>query len=97
MVCNERPPKQLDQDKVYFWVTAMDQCYWVAGSLLGAVAGNFITFDTTGLDFALTALFVVIFVDQWKQREGHMPALLGVGASVLCLVLLGRTASSSRR
>ena len=89
VVCNERPPKQLDQDKVYFWVTAMDQCYWVAGSLLGAVAGNFITFDTTGLDFALTALFVVIFVDQWKQREGHMPAVLGVGASVLCLVLFG--------
>lgn len=89
VVCHDQAPKQLDQDKVYFWITLLDQCYWVLGSVLGAIAGSFITFDTTGLDFALTALFVVIFVDQWKQKEGHAPALVGVAASVVCLKLLG--------
>lgn len=89
VVCHEQVPEALDKDRVYFWVTFLDQSYWVAGSVIGAIAGNYITFDTTGLDFALTALFVVIFVDQWKQREGHLPAVIGVGASVLCLVLFG--------
>lgn len=89
VVCHEDIPKTLDQDWVYLWITLLDHCYWVAGSVLGAIAGSFITFDTTGLDFALTALFVVIFADQWKQKEGHLPALTGVGASVLCLLVFG--------
>ncbi len=92
IVCNEKIPDTLDHDRVYFWVTLLNHGYWVLGSVLGAVAGSFITFDTTGLDFALTALFVVIFTDQWKQREGHRPALLGVGASVACLALFGSSA-----
>ena len=89
VVCHDTAPKNLSQDKVYFWITLLDQCYWVLGSVLGAIAGSFITFDTTGLDFALTALFVVIFVDQWKQKEGHVPAVIGVLASVVCLMLWG--------
>lgn len=89
VVCHEQAPKGLNQDKVYFWITLLDQCYWVAGSVLGAIAGGFITFDTTGLDFALTALFVVIFTDQWKQKEGHGAALIGVLASIACLLLWG--------
>ena len=89
VVCHEQIPQALDKDRVYFWITLLDQCYWVCGSVAGAIAGSYITFDTTGLDFALTALFVVIFVDQWKQKEGHLPAVIGVGASVVCLVLFG--------
>ena len=89
VVCHEQIPESLDKDRVYFWITFLDQCYWVCGSVAGAIAGNYITFDTTGLDFALTALFVVIFVDQWKQKEGHLPAVVGVGASIACLLLFG--------
>lgn len=89
VVCHDQAPKNLNQDKVYFWITLLDQCYWVLGSVLGAIAGSFITFDTTGLDFALTALFVVIFVDQWKQKEGHPSAVVGVLASVICLGIWG--------
>ncbi|MFR5601539.1 MAG: AzlC family ABC transporter permease [Lachnospiraceae bacterium] len=89
VVCQEMPPEHLDRDLVYFWITLLDQCYWVLGSLLGAVLGSMIAFDTTGLDFALTALFVVIFVDQWKSQKDHNPALLGLGASVLSLVIFG--------
>lgn len=89
VVCHEQIPESLDRDRVYFWVTFLDQCYWVLGSVAGAIAGSYITFDTAGLDFALTALFVVIFVDQWKQKEGHLSAVIGVGASVVCLALFG--------
>ena len=92
MVCSEQIPSELEREWVYFWISFLNQCYWVGGSVLGALAGNLITFNTKGLDFALTALFVVIFVDQWKQREGHRPALLGVGASALCLLIFGKDA-----
>lgn len=89
VVCHEQIPKQLDRDKVYFFITLLDHGYWVLGSVLGAIAGNFITFDTKGLDFALTALFVVIVTEQWKQAGGHIPALIGALASVACLIIWG--------
>ena len=89
VLCAENPPPELDRDRVYFWVTFLDHCYWVAGTLLGAVIGSLITFDTTGMDFALTALFVVIFTGQWEERQGHGPALLGLGATLASLLLFG--------
>ena len=92
VVCSEQIPAELDREWVYFWISFLNQCYWVGGSIFGALAGSLITFNTEGLDFALTALFVVIFVEQWKEKEGHRPALLGVGASVICLLLFGKDA-----
>lgn len=92
VVCSEQIPAELDREWVYFWISFLNQCYWVGGSIFGALAGSLITFNTEGLDFALTALFVVIFVEQWKEKEGHRPALLGVGASVNCLLLFGKDA-----
>lgn len=92
VLCNERVPGTLDKDWVYLWASLLDQCYWVAGTLIGVLLGNLITFDTTGLDFALTALFVVIFVDQWKAKEGHASAVIGILASVVCLVIWGASA-----
>lgn len=89
VVCHEHTPKNLDQDKVYLWITLLDHGYWILGSVLGAIAGSFITFDTTGLDFALTALFVVIVIDQWKQKEGHTSAIIGALSSMVCLVIWG--------
>jgi 4-azaleucine resistance transporter AzlC len=91
ILCHEEVPEGCDKDKVYFWISALDQLYWVAGSVLGTIAGSFITFDTTGLDFALTALFVSIFTDQWRQKEGHLPALIGIVASVGCLLIFGQS------
>lgn len=92
VLCNERVPGTLDKDWVYLWASLLDQCYWVVGTLIGAILGNVITFNTAGLDFALTALFVVIFVDQWKAREGHVSAVIGVAASLICLVIWGADA-----
>ena len=66
-----------------------DVAFLVAGSLLGAVAGALITINTDGIDFAMTALFIVIAVDQWRSADRHFPALLGAGATLMCLLWLG--------
>lgn len=78
-----------DKHGFYFVLTLMNQCYWVAGSVIGGAVGTLITFDTTGIDFALTALFVTIFVDQWRSTKNHGPAIIGVGSSVICLLIFG--------
>ena len=82
-------PEGVDEPKYYFLVSLFDQCYWVLGSLLGAVLGYVIPFSTEGIDFALTALFVTVFVEQWLSTGDHIPALMGLGASVLCLCIFG--------
>lgn len=87
--CNEEPPAGMSRDKVFFWISFLDQLYWLAGSLAGAVLGTMISFDTTGMDFALTALFVVIFIEQWEGQKEHWPALTGVLASAACLWVFG--------
>lgn len=83
------PPAQVDPADYYFAVSLLDQCYWVAGSLIGTTVGQLITFDTTGVDFAMTALFVVLAVEQWKSARRHAPALFGVCCGVVCLLIFG--------
>ncbi|MBQ8836140.1 MAG: AzlC family ABC transporter permease [Clostridia bacterium] len=73
----------------YMLVSLFNQIYWVTGSVIGALLGQVIPFSTEGIDFALTALFVTVFVEQWKSTKDHVPALVGVGASVLCLLVFG--------
>ena len=72
-----------------FFVTLLNQCYWVIGSTLGGILGSFVTFNTKGIDFVMTALFVVIFLDQWFSQKRHLPAIVGVAASAVCLMIFG--------
>jgi 4-azaleucine resistance transporter AzlC len=72
-----------------FFVTLLNHFYWVLGASLGGIFGSFITFNTEGLEFVMTALFVVIFIDQWMREEKHTSALIGVGTSVVCLIIFG--------
>lgn len=72
-----------------FWVTLFDHCYWVLGSLLGAVVGSLLHFNSEGIDFALTALFLTVFLEQWLTAKKHAPAVIGVAVSVVCLLLFG--------
>lgn len=89
VLCAENPPAGLDRDRVYFWIAFLDHCYWVAGTALGAMVGSLLSFDTAGMDFALTALFVVIFTGQWENRGGRPFALLGLAATGGCLLIFG--------
>ncbi len=79
------------QTRYYFLVTLFDQIYWVTGSIIGSIAGSMITFSTEGIDFALTALFVTIFTDQWISSKGHFSAVVGVAASLICILIFGRS------
>ena len=78
-----------ERREYYLLVTLLDQIYWVGGSLLGAAAGTVLHFNSEGIDFALTALFLVVFLEQWLTSETHTPALIGVGASVVSLLVFG--------
>ncbi len=89
ILCSAKPPQGLDRGWFMIWVALLDHCYWVLGTALGSLAGALITFDTTGIDFVMTALFVVIFLNQWREQKNHLPAVVGVGASLICLVLFG--------
>lgn len=89
IVCSAQPPAGIHRRWFYFFVTLLDHAYWVAGSVAGALLGNFLKFNTKGLDFVLTALFVVILVSQWQAQKNHLPALIGLGASLFMLLVFG--------
>ena len=72
-----------------FYVTFLNQIYWVGGTTLGSLFSSAISFNTDGLEFVMVALFVVIFLDQWMKERYHVSSVIGVTASVLCLVLFG--------
>jgi len=119
LLCGVKTPEGVDRKYFLFFISLLDQLYWIAGSCIGAIAGNLIPFDSTGIDFAMTSLFLVIFVEQWESVTDasrtsstctaalpapssngsatafircfsiHLPALLGIGITLLCLLLFG--------
>ena len=82
-------PPDVDRGWFMFFVTLLNHLYWFAGATLGGIFGSFITFNTEGLDFVMTAMFVVIFLEQWLKEERHESSLLGIGLSVLSLIAFG--------
>ena len=82
-------PEGVDKGWFMFFVTLLNQFYWFFGSTLGGVLGSFIHFNTEGLDFVLTALFVVIFLEQWLKDKDHTSSILGIVLSLLCLIAFG--------
>lgn len=82
-------PKDIDRGWFYFFTTLLDQTYWVAASTLGGLFGTLITFDIKGLDFVMTAMFVVIFLEQWLKDKTHYSALLGLAAAIACRLGFG--------
>lgn len=89
ILCSTPTPEGISKKWFQFFVTLLDHIYWVMGSALGALLGSVFVFNTRGLDFVLTALFAVIFTEQWKSRKDHRPAIIGLGGSALCLLLFG--------
>lgn len=89
LVCSGDVPAEIDQKKYFFWVSLLDQSYWVIGSTLGGLIGSMLTFNTAGIDFSMTALFIVVFIEQWKSTRNHASALIGVTVSLVCLLIFG--------
>lgn len=90
LVCvDPKLPEGADRRNFYFLVTLMNQSYWIFGSLLGAILGNALSFNSAGIDFSMTALFITIFVEQWEKTRQHFPAILGLLVSLVCLVIWG--------
>ena len=87
--CTAAPPEDVDRGWFYFFVTLLDHCYWVLGATLGGLFGGVLTISTEGLDFVMTAMFVVIFLEQWRKDASHSSAILGAVLSVACLLLFG--------
>lgn len=91
IICSAEPPEDVDQNWFMFFITILDHSYWVCGSILGGLLGSMVSFNTKGLDFVLTALFVVIFIGQWKTQKDHKPAVIGILCSTLCLFIFGQS------
>lgn len=89
LLCSLKVPEGIDEKKAMFLIALFDQLYWVAGSVLGAALGQVLPFDMTGIDFAMTALFVTIFVDQWREAKSHLPAIVGLCSAAVCLLIFG--------
>lgn len=85
--CTVTPPADVDKGWFMLFVTLLNQIYWVAGAALGSLLGSVISFDTTGIEFVMTALFVVMFINQWEETDNHRSALTGVFCSMVCLFL----------
>ena len=89
LVSREQLPRGVERNAYFFLVSLFDQCYWVVGTVLGSMAGSLIPMNFEGIDFALTALFVTIFVEQWLSSKDHFPAIVGVASAAACLLLFG--------
>ena len=82
-------PSDVDRGWFMFFVTLLNHFYWFSGATLGGIFGGLINFNTEGLDFVVTAMFVVIFLDQWLKEKNYTSALAGLGISLLCLAAFG--------
>ena len=90
LVCtNQYFPEPIDRRNFDFLLTLMNHSYWIIGCTLGGIIGNTVTFNSKGIDFSMTALFVIIFVEQWESSKNHIPALLGLGVPLACLLIFG--------
>ena len=87
--CSVEVPKDIDKGWFYLWVTILNWSYWWMGATLGAQLGAILPFDTEGLDFVMTAMLFVIFLDAWLKEKQHWSSLIGLGCAVGCLLLFG--------
>ena len=89
LVTQNQPPEGMKRHTYCFLVTLLDQIYWIVGCVLGSLMGTYIPISFEGVEFVLTALFVTMFVEQWLSNKNHIPALIGVVSTVVCLAIFG--------
>ncbi len=89
LLCDGRVPDPAHARAYRFLVSLFNHSYWIAGSVLGNLLGAVLPFSTAGIEFSMTALFAASFTEQWLTRRDHLPALAGLGCSLLCLLIFG--------
>lgn len=89
LVCSGDVPEGVDRNKYFFLLTMFNQCYWIIGGVTGNLIGSLITFNTAGIEFSMTSLFLVVFTEQWMSTKDHTSAIIGVATSAACLLIFG--------
>ena len=89
LLCTTKVPEGVEESKFLFAISLLDHSYWVLGSAIGAIAGTLLPISSEGIDFAMTALFVVIFIEQWMEKKNRIPEIIGVVVAVCALLLFG--------
>lgn len=89
LLCTDEIPDGVDRHWYQLLVSLFDQCYWILGSVLGSLLKELLAFDTAGIDFSMTALFVTVFVEQWLSTKNHWPAVIGLVSAAACLAIFG--------
>lgn len=87
--CTTNAPEGVDESWFMTWVTILNQCYWVTGATIGGLVGNYISFNTTGLEFVMTALFIVLFLEKWLSEKNHISSILGLILSAISVLFFG--------
>lgn len=89
LLCDDDGEANESINRYRFFVSLFDQCYWVLGSVIGSLLGSMIRFSTAGIEFSMTALFIASFTEQWIESDNHLPAIVGIVSTVMCLVVFG--------
>lgn len=89
LLCDDKGPDEEKINQYRFYVSLFDQSYWVIGSVIGSLLGAMLPFSTAGIEFSMTALFIASFTEQWIISKDHVPALIGLVSTILCLVVFG--------
>ena len=89
LLCTDEIPDGVDRHWYQLLVSLFDQCYWILGSVLGSLVKELLAFDTAGIDFSMTALFVTVFVEQWLSTKNHWPGMIGLVSAAACLAIFG--------
>lgn len=87
--CNTYPKPGVDVGWFWFFITLLDHIYWITGGIIGAILGNYVKINYKGIEFVMTALFTVIFIDQFENNKNHTPAFIGLGITFICLLIFG--------
>lgn len=89
LLCTTKIPKDVDEEKFLLAIVLMDHFYWILGSAIGAIAGTLLPISSEGIEFAMTALFVVIFIEQWMEKKNRIPEIIGIVVAFISLQVFG--------
>lgn len=89
LICTTNVPDDVDEEKFLLCITLLNQLYWILGTIIGSIAASTLPFSSEGVEFAMTALFIVMFVELWCHRKNRLPEIIGMSAAIVCLLIFG--------